>query len=322
MQRTTRYAPEPRAGFTLIELLVVIAIIAVLVALTASATIRYISAQHSNNTEVTLKKADKALQRQVRAVIEEARNQAIPAGVQQMAGTTDRARVIWIKLRLKQAFPMTYREATMPYLNNDGSVNPYVSAADLTGRFTRVIGNRPGGKNDSAVCLLLALSRVKGGESFNPDNLSASEVQDVNSDGLKGLIDNWGTPLGFYRWPTGADLDLVVGSSKNTALKDPQDPSGTLIDANWNNAANYNNKQGVYWFGQICHPVYRLDANGKYLGPQALNLPPVIASAGPNKRLGLLPDMSIHPVDVDNPPGSADDNLYSYRLAHEGAKGD
>src|SRR5262245_44467116 len=116
-----------RPAFTLIELIIVIAIIAILAALTTGAVMRYYSVQQQTNTEVNIRKLNDALQNQWDTVVRQARDQSEPISPQakalaNYAGTADErvARIIHIKLRLKQEFPMNFTEILNPYtpLNN------------------------------------------------------------------------------------------------------------------------------------------------------------------------------------------------------------
>ena len=115
-----------RPGFTLLELIVVIAIIAVLAALVAGATMRYIAVQQKTNTEANISKLYEALKDQWDTVIRQANLEPISPQARAIAnfvpgsGSDVQARVIHIKLRLKQEFPMNYTEILNPYtpLNN------------------------------------------------------------------------------------------------------------------------------------------------------------------------------------------------------------
>src|SRR5262249_28069863 len=128
-----------RTGFTLVELLIVIGIIVVLAALTLSATMQVIGTQYKNNSEQTVKKVALGVQKQWDIVVSTAKNERIPPGVISLAGGDERrARVLWIKLRLKQEFPMTYTEALQPW--GPATAPAYLSAADLPSLYAREIG--------------------------------------------------------------------------------------------------------------------------------------------------------------------------------------
>src|SRR5262249_47483450 len=107
-----------RPAFTLVELLIVIAIMGLLVSITAAAAVRVFSRQKASNTETLITMLSRALNQHWMAVIDQAKNEPIPAGVLALAGTDGdsarRARVIWIKLRLNQEFPTTFAEVVSP----------------------------------------------------------------------------------------------------------------------------------------------------------------------------------------------------------------
>jgi hypothetical protein len=61
-------------------------------------------------------------------------------------------------------------------------------------------------------------------ESAGSDAFSASEVKDTDGDGLLEIVDAWGNPVRFYRWPTrlirsgGPGTVLTVGSGSPARL--------------------------------------------------------------------------------------------------------
>src|SRR5579883_2937319 len=109
-----------RPSFTLIELIVVMAIIALLLSLTAGAVWRFFGTQQAANTKSLIRSLDSNLHKQWSAISVAAHKDGpIPAAylstIQSAAGPTDpngeRARLLYTKLLLKQAFPMTFYEA-------------------------------------------------------------------------------------------------------------------------------------------------------------------------------------------------------------------
>src|SRR5262249_19329624 len=114
-----------RRGFTLIELLVVISILVLLVALSAAATLKFMGVQQGSNTKTALVKLQSQLDAQWAAVTQRAKDESIPDSVRDnadfaaMAGSDAhadaRARVLYIKLKQRQMFPMTFDEALNPY---------------------------------------------------------------------------------------------------------------------------------------------------------------------------------------------------------------
>jgi prepilin-type N-terminal cleavage/methylation domain-containing protein len=302
---------RPRAAFTLLELIVVLAIMAVLVALVAAAVMRVVTVQQSGATDSTLEKVASELNKQWKVVIQQAEKEAIPASVVQLAGgDTRRARVIWIKLRLKQEFPVSYFEAVNPGWYLDTTKNPPVPVqvlptADLPPK-NIYVKNLPAASKDatteSSACLLLALTQGRGGMTWDAEGtIGAGSIRDTDGDGAREITDAWGKAIYYVRYPIpNANLNLPGNQNPVWAVdlnsggfkagnNDPQDPDGVLNDPSWA-PGNLGTT-----FGLLCHPVASKQS--------WQNLSPFVASAGPNRAID------------DN------DDRFSYRLKSMGAGG-
>lgn len=303
MKRTS--GPAIRRGFTLIELLIVIAILGILASLTAGALMRYKAVQQKLNTDLTLAKLDRILHNQWEAVISQAQKEAIPDEVMSAAGNDGRlARVMYIKLRLQQEFPMSYKEVnsgnpSFPSIKPKGSyqqtlsVGPPPSMPDL-----HPVQKPAANFNiESSICLYMALSVDRGGSGTNLDMiLSSREIGTEPRSKLKFFTDDYGRPLAFYRWPADAD-DLLKNVPPTDPMigRDREDPDGLLMS------------KGGKFYGQIGTKA----PNSRGLPPE-----PMIVSAGLDGKFGL------DSLDNGAPPQTmrtsnqklASDNPNNYRV--------
>jgi len=308
-------APLRRRSYTLVELLLVIAIITMLIGLSVSALFQFVTGQHEKNTKFMMTQLNGALNKHWTAVAQTAAKEnwstpdnanALPL-IKQWAGNDDnRARVMYVKFRLKQEFPTTFDEALNPYpLPPKPTYKAYLAKLGITGSSPATA------PYESSVCLYMALTLSTGGTQFKADQLGLAVREfDAPSGKIKGFTDDWNNPLVFARWPWGdPNLQNLAPTVLNTppagpvsAMLDKDDPDGRLVDANWQ--ANY--PQGLAAFQQYAHPVVN-PANGF-----AYYLIPVLVSAGRDNNLGINGG-DFATLKVSN-PSAAGDNIYSYNL--------
>lgn len=219
--KLTIHPPRPtrRRGFTLIELLVVIAIMTMLAALSVGVVIKMMRVAPQKSTETLIMKIGTVIAAQSGAIGDQARREQIPAAtwaaLQGSVGNNPQAILDkYIQLRLQQEFPTTFAAALggPPLL---GPKNEYVTALQ---------GKSPPAPNDAAprdnsyessMCLYLALSFDRMGQSFDLSTLSPREVYTDPATGLKCLIDGWDEPLQFraYYDPTSRDMKYYIRSA-------------------------------------------------------------------------------------------------------------
>jgi len=258
-----------RPAFTLIELIIVITIIAILAALTTGAVMRYYSVQQQTNTEVTIRKVYEHLKDQWDTVVRQAdkvesispQAMAIAGGL----GFEKQARVIHIKLRLKQEFPMDFTEIISPYPNDLPPLQVYKDALAKMSSAGSIPWYQPSptyqvSPLENATCLYLALQRSRGGSSLNFDDLGSNAVATDNSGYQKWIVDGWRTPLIYFRWATkNTELDGLNPTAPGTpqfTYRDPQDPTGALFDRNWW-IPNHNYPAWTSFETQ-CHPLLQI----------------------------------------------------------------
>jgi prepilin-type N-terminal cleavage/methylation domain-containing protein len=303
---TTTPLARRRAGFTLTELMVVLLIITVLTTLAAATLLRFMGSQQASNTRAILDKLQTVLNSRWSDVTRIA-GDSIPSTLrptlQNYAGTDPNAgprmKVLYIKLRQQQEFPMTFNEVLNP---NPGALPPlpkFVTYLQSVGYTTPTTLTQP---YESAVLLAIALQSNQSGGGVSQDVLGGSTVGTVtlaNGQTAKALVDGWGTPLAFCRYPTGSTVLNPNGATAGPS-RDPTDPNGYLMNPSW-----LSSPSGLGFLSLIAQQ--RPPTSGL-----SFRLAPLIASAGPDKALGGpnqtlgLDVTTFAPLDA-----TANDNLYS-----------
>jgi prepilin-type N-terminal cleavage/methylation domain-containing protein len=57
--------------------------------------------------------------------------------------------------------------------------------------------------HEGAECLYLILTTMRDGDKSALDYFTTDEIGDADNDGMKEILDGWGTPIEFLRWPAG-----------------------------------------------------------------------------------------------------------------------
>ncbi len=316
--KRTRQTPTAanRPGFTLVELLVTFAIIAVLGALLAAGVMGWMSSQARRNTETEIRTLHNALLQHWDVVVKDAKDdKSVPPAVLDFAGNDPKlARVIWIKLRLMEAFPISFDEiAKASIVPKASRPAPWNLIPDDKRRYSSSyadqlksrVAAKTVAKTQSAACLLLAINVNRNGVSHSVDLLRPF-TRDTDGDGIIELADGWGEPLYFYRFPAGSDeLQSSRPSTMVLPKLDPLDPNGLLFAWNGGNSATFDAKFHTRRksVSEAWYPI------------------PTILSSGPDLSLPLIDKDGVTKIAVNLPsvPETLpsilpDDTIASFKL--------
>ena len=168
----------------------------------------------------------------------------------------------------------------------------------------------------------MALERGRGGAGTIASKLGTDTIKPAGN-GLNMIVDAWGTPIIFYRWPT---LNLEVdasnpaqpGTREQTLLRDPQDEKGALLDGFWWNSPapdspdlRFKFEANLHLVSQVISPTgqqppFVYDPNQVIQVKQyEYYMVPTLVSAGPNKKFGILAPQQpyiVNPALFVNPP--------------------
>ncbi|MFO0426061.1 MAG: type II secretion system protein [Planctomyces sp.] len=236
-----------RTGFTLLELLIAISVIAILMGISFSvlnglldqareeattATIRKVSALFEDryqafNRAFTGTRKDNAVQ-STRALL--ARNQIF--GVREEV-----VEILAKKALFRNEFPQRMNDlvvGTGDANNNtfeDGDDNNDGLADVVAATFTGVDWSKHNPSTESSELLYYMLfhSRSFGAADTNADRFTTQEIGDTDGDGLPELIDSWGEPLRYYRWPTKLMDVTDYATGFQPVLANPDDNTDVLV---------------------------------------------------------------------------------------------
>ena len=195
--RARRGELSRRAGFSLIEILVVIGLIAFLTAALVAVIPRVGNAAKVAATKATIKKVDEMLNDRINGFRRWINKQDQLAGnsttnppsyvtnspyASMFIANPVQAKSLAIKYSFKTYFPQLFSEFSTP-------VQPGPTHTQVT-------------ESSESLYLFLTSGPLFDTEPPSAADLKSLETADTDGDGLVEIVDAWGHPLRFYRWPT------------------------------------------------------------------------------------------------------------------------
>jgi type II secretory pathway pseudopilin PulG len=219
MKKSDWRAPALR-GFSLLEILVVIGLITFLTGALIVVLPRFSATAKIAATRATISKVDELLNDRINGFIrwQQTQNQMAgnnPPNYVVSAGYTTQYnqnpplyQLLAAKAAFRTAFPQNFSELTTTPSYNASLHNPVT---------------------ESAACLYMILTQAAVFDTEPPaaGSLQGVEVADTDHDGLMEVVDAWGQPLRFYRWPTRLFRPF------NPKIPNPPTPGVTISTPYW-----------------------------------------------------------------------------------------
>jgi len=258
-----------RAAFTIIELLVVITIIGILMTLVIQVVGAFLTQARDSATKATINKNQGLINSRAQALnrlLMRNRNnfvtgqneflllsQVVP-GANSMPVATQKT--LATKLIEMKYFPQNIPDISQGIFANKANAaggTPTGPFAVLYNTYLQIFNqaNPPGQnisdlanynptldanhalRNSEILYHFLTQSNVLGGPPVGLDAFSAAEVKDTDGNGLPELIDAWGNPLRFYRWPTRFFRSQGVGVNDGKLRSITTPAHAPLAPDNW-----------------------------------------------------------------------------------------
>lgn len=263
----TKSVTQLRRGFTLIELLVVIGIIGLLMSILGVAVMNSLSGARIAGTKATMIKIQRQLQSRIEAVNRAYRGQQSMTQLVNEIGSVDKVAnqapaqrvnavrtALMRKVYLRTYLPQTWAEAAFLLKKGGKSAPSPINTAT---------------ESAEVLYFILTDASIVGFTPANQDLFAGTEVRDTDGNGAMEILDSWGSPVRFYRWPTrllrpsgytglnaisSTDFDraqlLIQGiptslkvtpnpAAPSSLAQDPDDPLNVLTPGNgWSNSAS------------------------------------------------------------------------------------
>jgi len=330
-----------RRGFTLTEVLISITIIALLAGLGLSAYSGAIEMAREQRTRAQIAKIDQFIMERYEGYRTRAVPIKIPAGVASLQGggrLTAMMRLNALRDLMRMELPERKSDVIDPpcdYFPGPGT-RLYMASPSLRNTYLRMAArnvgaaNFPAGWSESqqgAECLYLILSTMRDGDKTALDFFSSDEIGDIDGDNMKEILDGWGNPIEFIRWPAGY-TELQPGNDGKWGVANVDDDgiNGTddLGEAGWpgsDDIAVRTTQTRNYLKAPDPFDPVKVHGGSAPPGPLTLFgtsytpgylLQPLIISAGRDKQFDIITDINLLGSFMHYSPvptsGFADDN--------------
>jgi prepilin-type N-terminal cleavage/methylation domain-containing protein len=197
-----------RRGFTLPEMLIVILIVGIMSGLVLAGLSGAVQLAREQRTRAIIGKLDLLIGERWDGYSTRAVPMRIPAGTVPVVAA--RARLYALRELQRMEMPdhvtdlidgpvilSTQPSAWKGYRRRAQreSIAKFGAGADWTTTWTA--------QHQGSECLYLILSQMHDGDKQALDYFSQDEIGDVDDDGMKEILDGWGQPIEFLRWPAG-----------------------------------------------------------------------------------------------------------------------
>jgi len=232
--RSRRVLRWRRTGFTLVELLVSILVISILASLVLFAMAGAVDKAHEAQTKSRIARIDRVISRMWNDFETRRVPIRIAPGTDPRVAAAIRLDAIRELMRLELPDRITdVRDGPYVASYSDSQLVPMVRPA-LSAAYLRSIPDswdvdlnnvtqaqaNEALRFQGAECLYLILSKAKDGDRPAIASFSEESFGDVDGDGMPEILDAWGSPIEFLRWPAGLRSFPTINS---VSVPDPFD---------------------------------------------------------------------------------------------------